>query len=288
MPGEAHGPGGAAAPEGPVDARPVTPAGVLAAELDALVARAEGGEPTGELLGDLRRARDLAAGFEPYVEASTSPASPALRALDARTRAEDWATHRGDTGLEQEMLSGHVEGQLLRMLVHATGARRVLEIGLFTGYSALAMAEALPAGGELVALEVDAHAAAIAREALDAAGLAARTRIAVAPAADTLAALAADGERFDLVFVDADKGGYADYLDAVLAGGLLAPGGLIVVDNTLMQGLPWRGGPSTANGDAIAAFNRRVADDPRVEQVLVPLRDGVTLIRRHDPARGAA
>lgn len=284
MPGDAQdaGPDGAAAPV----ARPVTPVGILAAELDDLVARAEAGEDVGALLTALRDARDLAAGLDPYVEACTSPASPALRALDERTRAEDWTAHRGDTGLEQEMLSGHVEGQLLRTLVHATGARRVLEVGLFTGYSALAMAEALPADGELVALEVDARAAGIAREAFAAAGLRARTRIEVAPAAETLTALAAAGDPFDLVFVDADKGGYAGYLDAVLDGGLLAPGGLVVVDNTLMQGRPWRGG-RTVNGDAIDAFNRRVADDPRVEQVLVPLRDGVTLIRRAGGAGGA-
>jgi caffeoyl-CoA O-methyltransferase len=86
---------------------------------------------------------------------------------------------------------------------------------------------------------------------------------------------------FDVVFVDADKAGYAGYLQTVLDGGLLADGGLVVVDNTLMQGQPWAG-DRTANGEAIAAFNDAVTADPRVEQVLVPLRDGITLIRRTD------
>ncbi|MBC7632969.1 MAG: SAM-dependent methyltransferase, partial [Flavobacterium sp.] len=102
----------------------------------------------------------------------------------------------------------------------------------------------------------------------------------VAPALGTLTSLAADGQAFDLIFIDADKAGYVDYLDLVLNGGLLAPGGLICADNTLMQGQPYLSGVPTPNGVAIAAFNEAVADDPRVEQVLLPLRDGLTLIRR--------
>ena len=175
------------------------------------------------------------------------------------------------------MLSGHVEGRFLHFLVKITRARRVLEIGMFTGYSALAMAEALPDDGELVACEVDPVAAAFGRECLAGSPAGHRIRIEVGPAADTLATLV--GQRFDLVFVDADKAGYASYLDTVLDGELLAPGGVVCVDNTLMQGQPWTG-ERTPNGEAISAFNRSVADDPRVEQVLVPLRDGLTLIRR--------
>jgi caffeoyl-CoA O-methyltransferase len=268
----------AAAQAGP---RPVTPVGILAAQLDALVARVAADERQDPaLLLGLEEARDLAAGLDPYVAASTTPESPALAALDRRTRAEDWAAHAGDLGLEQEMLSGHVEGQLLKFLVHATRARRILEVGLFTGYSALAMAEALPADGELVACELDPHAAAVAAECLGASEAGAKVRIEVAPALETLGRLAEAGESFDLVFIDADKAGYAGYLDAVLDSGLLADGGVIAVDNTLLQGQPYLPGEPSANGAAIAAFNRTVAEDPRVEQVLVPLRDGLTLIRR--------
>ena len=107
-----------------------------------------------------------------------------------------------------------------------------------------------------------------------------RSVVEVAPAADTLERLAAAGERFELIFVDADKAGYLDYVGTILDTGLLAPNGVICVDNTLMQGQPYVAGASTPNGVAIAAFNRAVADDPRVEQVLLPLRDGLTLIRR--------
>ena len=124
------------------------------------------------------------------------------------------------------MLSGHVEGQLLRILVHATRARRVLEIGMFTGYSALAMAEALPADGRVVACEIDPGVAAFAQRCFDdVAGGDARSTSASAPALDTLERWPPQVTAFDLVFIDADKAGYGAYLDAVLDGGLLAPHG---------------------------------------------------------------
>jgi caffeoyl-CoA O-methyltransferase len=127
---------------------------------------------------------------------------------------------------------------------------------------------------------LDADVAAFAQEGFAASAAGARIDVRVGPAADTLTELAAEGEPFDLVFVDADKAGYRDYLDLLLGTDLLAAYGLVVVDNTLMQGRPWLPGTHTANGAAVAAFNEALATDPRVEQVLVPLRDGLTLIRR--------
>ncbi|MCD2196913.1 class I SAM-dependent methyltransferase [Actinomycetospora endophytica] len=263
--------------------RPVTPVGILAAALDDVLDRAQRGALDADGLDRLREARDLAVGLDPYLERCTTPESTGLAALARRTVEHDWRTHSGGTGLEQEMLSGHVEGQLLRTLVHATRARSVLEIGMFTGYSALAMAEAVGDDGRVVACEVDADVAALARECFAGSPAGGRIDVRVGPAADTLRALA--GESFDLVFVDADKAGYADYLTALLDGGLLGPRGLVVVDNTLMQGRAYGAGAPTANGAAIAAFNDAVAADPRVEQVLVPLRDGMTLIRRVEEDR---
>ncbi len=259
--------------------RPVTPVGILAATLADLSRRLEAADVDAGLKAELRRARELAAGLDPYLERCTTPESPALAALAARTQAEDWGA-RGGSPLEQEMLSGHVEGQALRLIVHMTRARRVLDIGMFTGYSALAMAEALPPGGDVVACELDPHVAALAQECFSVSPAGDRIAVHVGPAGETLRTLAAAGDVFDLVFVDADKAGYLGYVDAVLEGGLLAPHGVIAVDNTLMQGLPYTSGESTPNGDAIAAFNQAIADDPRVEQVLLPLRDGLTLIRR--------
>lgn len=269
----------------PPTPRPVTPLAILSESLDRIVARLDA-QPDGAALdpalgSEIRRAAVLAAGIDPYTAALSTPESPALRALSERTAAEDWA---GDgAGLEQEMLSGHLEGQLLKALVHASRARQVLEIGMFTGYSALAMAEAVQevAGEEglVVACEIDESVAALAQECFDASPAGDRIDVHVGPALDTLHALADAGARFDLVFLDADKAGYTDYLHALLDTGLLARRGLLVVDNTLMQGQPWTG-EETPNGEAIAAFNQVVADDPRVEQVVLPVRDGVTLVRR--------
>ncbi len=160
------------------------------------------------------------------------------------------------------MLSGHVEGQLLKFLVRMTSAVRVLEIGMFTGYSALAMAEALPAHGLVVACEIDSGATEIARAAFDVSGVGERVRIERDLPWRRCAGWPQPGRPvFDFVFLDADKGGYQSYLDLLLDSDLLAPGAVIAVDNTLMQGQPWTAGdgpadPSTANGAAIAAFNR--------------------------------
>lgn len=259
--------------------RPVTPVSLLAASLADLSDRLNAVVGCDQDLKDqLRRARDLAAGLDPYLEQCTTAESPALAALAVRTQAEDW--HRRTGRLEQEMLSGQVEGQALKLLVYATKAQRVLEIGLFTGYSALAMAEALPDEGRVVACEIDANVAAFAQECFAQSSSGHKISVKVAPALDTLRGLAAAGEVFDFVFIDADKGGYQGYLDLLLASDLLAPGGLICVDNTLLQGEPYLSGDPTENGLAIARFNEALAADDRVDQVLLPLRDGLTLIRR--------
>jgi caffeoyl-CoA O-methyltransferase len=265
--------------------RPVTPVGILAAKLESLVQQLESvNAPNESFQAELQQAYELANGLDPYLDRCTTPESPALAALVKRTQAEDWSKRFSDgetvRQLEQEMLSGHVEGQFLKFLVHLTTARRVLEIGMFTGYSALAMAEALPAGGEVVACEVDAYVAEFAQQCFKQSSTGSKISVRVAPALVTLQQLAAAGEVFDLVFIDADKAGYAEYLELLLTTQLLAPNGLICADNTLMQGQPYRSNAATANGVAIARFNQLLIDDLRVEQVLLPLRDGLTLIRR--------
>lgn len=264
--------------------RPVTPLSILADKLVRVSDRLdelEGVDP--ELVADVREAALLAAGLDPYTSRFSTPESPALQALAERTAREDWGSRAGIgpvLGLEQEMLSGHLEGQTLKLLVHATKATRVLEIGMFTGYSALAMAEALPEGGRVVACEIDDYVAALAQECFAASPVADRISVRVGPALNTLADLADAGEAFDLVFIDADKAGYVDYFHVLVGRGLLAPGALLCVDNTLMQGDPWLPGTSSPNGAAIAHFNYVVAADPRVEQVILPVRDGLTLIRQ--------
>ncbi len=265
--------------------RPVTPLGIIVSRLERLRRDlTDVGTIEPEMMVELDGICELAGGLDPYLDRCTTPASDALADLASRTEAQDWAAFAsaGSTALEAEMLSGHVEGQALKFLVRMSGATRVLEVGMFTGYSALAMAEALSDGGELVACEIDADVASFARDCFDASPSGDKIDIRVGPAIETLRELADDGESFDLVFIDADKAGYTDYLDAVLRRELLAPGGIVCVDNTLMQGQPYLSGEPTANGAAIASFNEQVVADIRLEQVLLPVRDGLTLIRRAD------
>jgi caffeoyl-CoA O-methyltransferase len=267
----------------------VTPQSILASRLSQLARRvgtADGADGAGgadpALNRELRELAELANGLDPYLSRWTTPESADLTRLARHTEAEDWNRHATDRTagyLEQEMLSGHVEGQTLKMLVYATRATRVLEIGMFTGYSALAMAEALPEGGQVIACEIDAGVAAFAERCFRESASGRKITVKVGPAERTLGELAGAGQRFGLVFIDADKAGYLGYLTTMLDAGLLEPHGLICVDNTLMQGQPWMPGEPTANGAAIAGFNQAVAADPRVEQVIIPLRDGLTLIR---------
>jgi caffeoyl-CoA O-methyltransferase len=266
-------------------ARPVTPSTILARELGEVCR--ELGATAGidqALLNRLRRARDLAAGLDPYLDQCTTPESPALAELARRTRETDWGSSPGATFLEQEMLSGHVEGQALKFLVHLVGAKRVLEVGMFTGYSALAMAEALPDDGTVVACEIDAAVADFARQCFDESGVGHKITIEVGPAIATLRRLSEQpGLQFDVVFIDADKPGYLDYVEFLLSSTLLSPRAVIAVDNTLLQGEPYADEDISVNGAAIAGFNAALTYDQRVEQVLLPLRDGLTLIRRVQP-----
>jgi caffeoyl-CoA O-methyltransferase len=267
-------------------ARPVTPLGILAKKLETVVQEINQHPDLPEsLVTQINQAWRLAAGLDPYLEECTTQESPALAALSEKTATEAW-NERFSQGatvrpLEQEMLSGHIEGQTLKMFVHMIKAKKVLEIGMFTGYSALAMAEALPKDGLLVACEVDPFAAQVAQAAFRESPDGGKIRVELGSALETLQKLAEAQESFDLVFIDADKKEYVAYFGMLLDTNLLAPTGFICVDNTLLQGevyLPKQ--ERTANGEAIAQFNRTVALDTRVEQVLLPLRDGLTIIRR--------
>ncbi|MEM9274726.1 MAG: class I SAM-dependent methyltransferase [Cyanobacteria bacterium P01_F01_bin.143] len=265
-------------------ARPVTPLGILAQKLEETAQMAEEAKVPDSLKDSLQQVLNLAAGIDPYLEKCTTAESAALANLAKKTAAEDWSKRFSDQEtvrqLEQEMLSGHIEGQTLKFFVHMTGAKRILEVGMFTGYSALAMAEALPDDGELFACEVDQYVADFAIDCFKHSYHGKKIKVKVAPALETLEELANAQESFDLVFIDADKKEYIDYFRLLLDRGLLATGGLILVDNTLLQGHPYLPVQQRSdNGEAIAKFNDFVANDPRVEQVLLPLRDGLTIIR---------
>lgn len=167
------------------------------------------------------------------------------------------------------------QGQFLALLVKLTGARRLLEIGTFTGYSALCMAAALPDDGSLICCDIPGDYNATARRYWQEAGLAERIDLRLAPALDTLAQLLGP---FDLIFIDADKANYPSYLEHALR--LLRVGGLAVFDNTLWSGRVLESNPESTDTRAIQALNRALKDDSRVDLSLLPLGDGLTLCRK--------
>ena len=200
-----------------------------------------------------------------YAEASTTRAPDHLLRLEEETRASLTAP---------QMLSGAVVGRLLETLVWLRRPRLVLEIGTYSGGSALWMARGLPAGGRIVSCELDPERAAFAEAQVARAGMADRVQVRRGPALATIRAL---DEPLDLVFLDADKTGYPAYYEEVVPR--LAATGLLVADNTLMSGRVLDPASDDASATAIAAFNARAAADPRVIATLLTVRDGVTLIR---------
>ncbi|HKQ06685.1 MAG TPA: class I SAM-dependent methyltransferase [Blastocatellia bacterium] len=169
-----------------------------------------------------------------------------------------------------QMQVGRIEGQFLKMLVRLTGARRVLEIGMFTGYSGLMMAEGLPDDGRLITCDVDPKAEAIASRYFAESEHGHKIEIRMGPALDTIKSLV---EPLDMVFIDADKTNYLNYYEAVMP--LVRPGGLIVADNVLWSGRVLN--PEDDDSRAIVEFDKHVNEDPRVENVCLTVRDGMML-----------
>jgi caffeoyl-CoA O-methyltransferase len=198
--------------------------------------------------------------IEEYVERFTTPHEELLTELSDETARE--------LGSPQ-MLTGPVAGRLLEMLVWFGQPKRVLEIGTFSGHSALSMAAALPEGGRIDACEIDPERAAFAQRYFDRSPHGSKITLHVGPALDTVNSLEGD---FDLVFIDAEKEGYVGYYEAVLPR--LSAHGVIVADNTLASGRVVDERPP------IVEFNEHVAQDPRSVQVILSVRDGMTLIRR--------
>jgi predicted O-methyltransferase YrrM len=169
------------------------------------------------------------------------------------------------------------EGRLLTMLVQLSGARTAVEVGVFTGYSAICIARGLPADGHLLACDISPEWTALARTHWQRAGLTDRIDLRLAPAADTLRALPPEPV-IDFAFIDADKTGYPTYYEELLSR--LRPGGLLVLDNVLQGGRVLEEQPDHASVIAIKQLNDLVVNDNRVESVMLPVRDGVTLIRK--------
>jgi caffeoyl-CoA O-methyltransferase len=202
---------------------------------------------------------------ERYAEEHTTPDGELFERLAEETRAKTSSP---------QMMVGRIEGQFLATLVRLLGAKRILELGTFTGYSSISMASALPADGRIITCDVDPDATAIARRYMDESGHGDKIEIRLGPALETLETL--EGP-FDLVFIDADKPNYRNYYEAALP--LLADGGLLVADNVL-----WSGRVVEEDVDdstrAIKEFNEHVRADSRVQSVMLTVRDGMTLVQK--------
>ena len=202
---------------------------------------------------------------EAYAVEHTTVLLDLFERLEAETREKTTAP---------QMMVGRLEGGFLAALIALTGAKRILELGTFTGYSSISMATALPDDGRIITCDVDPDATSIARRYMDESGHGDKIEIRLGPGLETIKTL--DGP-FDLVFIDADKPNYENYYEAVLPK--LADDGLLIADNVL-----WSGRVVEPDGDestqAIKAFNEHVRNDQRVTAVMLTVRDGMTLIRR--------
>jgi caffeoyl-CoA O-methyltransferase len=202
---------------------------------------------------------------EEYAAEHTTQLDELFDRLDAETREKTTAP---------QMMVGRIEGGFLAALVRLTGAKRILELGTFTGYSSISMASALPSDGRIITCDVDPDATAIARRYMDESGHGDKIEIKLGPGLETIATL--EGP-FDIVFIDADKPNYEAYYEAVLP--ILADNGLVIADNVL-----WSGRVVEPDGDestqAIKAFNEHVRSDDRVVSVMLTVRDGMTLVQK--------
>ena len=177
------------------------------------------------------------------------------------------------------MLSGAVQGQIMRMLVQTSGASRILELGTFTGYSAICLASAMPDGGHLDTLEINDELEDLILEGFERAGLSDVIDLHIGDCKETLRRFRKEGREYDLVYMDANKREYPEYYELVFD--MVRPGGLILADNVLWDGKVCEDPmPQDKQTLGIARFNDMVSADPRVESVILPLRDGLNLIRR--------
>jgi caffeoyl-CoA O-methyltransferase len=204
--------------------------------------------------------------IEAYAAVHTTAPEPLLAELAEETRA---------SLRSPQMLTGTIEGRFLELLVHGLAAKRVLELGTYSGYGTISMAAGLPEGGRIDTCEISEEHAAVARRYLERAGYADRVTVHVGPALETIRAL--EGE-FDFVFIDADKANYLAYYEEVLPR--LSSHGLIAADNTLWSGRVVDDADDSDDTRAIREFNELVLADARVKSVLLTVRDGITLIRR--------
>jgi caffeoyl-CoA O-methyltransferase len=216
-----------------------------------------------------RRSEQLSQELHDYLVAHSSPPDEVLNELAAET-ARRYPNQAG-------MQIGPEQGTFMTLVARLTGARAAIEVGTFTGYSSICLARGLAGDGRLICCDISEEWTSVARRYWQRAGLADRIELRLGPALDSLRTLPA-GPAFDLAFIDADKSGYVSYWDEIVPR--IRDGGVILVDNTLFHGRVADPGDADANVDGIRAFNSRAIADDRVDLVLLPVGDGLTLARK--------
>ncbi|SNX82786.1 related to O-methyltransferase [Melanopsichium pennsylvanicum] len=267
--------------------------------LSSVVSQLDTSKPlTRTQLHQLKLVSELLSGMDAYLDSVSSAAPCVQQPLLKATAQHDWnsAWERKQTlfHLSAAWSAGAYEGNFVGLLTRITRAKKALEIGMFTGTTTVCIAQQLAPGGKVTALEIDPYLDTFTRPLFDQSGLSDKIQVKVGNAVDHLESIGknilSDEEAFDIIFIDADKPGYKSYFTTILDKGLLKKDGLLVVDNTLYKGTPWTQGLvdeeilkiGKENADAIKEFNMVVKQDKRVEVVVLPVRDGVSLIMRNE------
>ncbi|XP_063430462.1 O-methyltransferase MdmC-like [Mytilus trossulus] len=233
------------------------------------------------VISGLENVDELMKKRDDYCDQKTSGPSEAMVALIKDTLEHPWKRlfneKKTKWDINPVMLSGNLEGYVLKFLVNASKAKKVLEVGLFTGCSALGMAEVMPNDGKVVTCEFDPYLANLARTFMDRSSHGKKVEIIIGSALDTIKDLAKRGEKFDFIFIDADRPGKSEYFHIALEK-LLAPGGTIALDNALSGGRSYM--TDTSDDDGIKDVNETIATREDIYHVLLPVRDGIMLVRR--------
>ncbi|SAM78675.1 related to O-methyltransferase [Ustilago bromivora] len=254
--------------------------------------------PTANQLGQLQLVSTLLSGIEPYLNSVSSSAPAVQRPLLKATAEHDWegawSARKTVLHLSAAWSAGAYQGNFVGLLTKLSHAKKALEIGMFTGTTTVCIAQQLPPGGKVTALEIDPYLNTFTRPLFEQTGLGDKIEVKVGNAVESLEAIAkdvlSDEDAYDIIFIDADKPGYKSYFKTILDCGLLKRSGLLVVDNTLYKGTPWTEGLveekmleiGKENAEAIKQFNSLVKEDKRVQVVVLPVRDGVSLIMRNE------
>ncbi|KAK6194746.1 hypothetical protein SNE40_000315 [Patella caerulea] len=260
-------------------------------ELAALLESPEIKDVKPEIREKLEKILEMSNKRHNYADEITTTHSDVLDQITQETRTHPWEEvfKAGKTSwiMPARMISGPVTSQFLKFIVSMTKAKQVLEIGMFTGYTALSMAEALPPDGVVITCEISDYLKGLTPEFFSRSPHGKKIKPYFGPAGETLETLTKEGRLFDVIFVDADKPGYRGYVDTILQNGLLAPNGIILADNAFFGGRAYMN-PKSRDENPINDFNEYIASRADLRQVLLPIRDGMLAIRRTSEVEGQA